>query len=58
MGMACGVITETWLSDGEGLEEDLEDLVLGAGMGMLCLNRPKNSKGFPTEGLPWCTVLT
>ena len=38
------VITETWLADGENLEEDLQDLALGAGVTMLCRNRTVNGK--------------
>ena len=39
------VITETWLSDGPSLEEDKQDLLLGAGLSMLCRNREPDSKG-------------
>ena len=51
MSVSCGVVTETWLSDGEGLDEDVEDLLLGAGMGLHCLNRPVNNKGFSHGGV-------
>ena len=33
MDACMGVITETWLTDGEGLEEEIEDLTMGT-----CLN--------------------
>ena len=36
---SLGVVTETWLTDGEGLDEDVEDLALGAGIRMICKNR-------------------
>ena len=45
MEAAFAVITETWLSDGEGLAEDIEGLELGAGLGMLALNRDRNHRG-------------
>ena len=40
-----GIVTETWLADGEGLEEDREDLVQCAGLGMLYKNRLPNDRG-------------
>ena len=46
-----GVITETWLSDGESLDADIEGLCLGANLGMLCLNRPTNDRGFSHGGV-------
>ena len=45
-GASVGVVTETWLSDGWDLEEDVDDLMAGSGLGMLYRNRPKNGKGF------------
>ena len=39
------VITETWLSDGDHLQRDIADLENGAGLAMLCRNRPPNSRG-------------
>ena len=51
LGAHVGVITETWIADGEGLEEDLEGLELGAGLGMICRNRPINSRGFSHGGV-------
>ena len=32
-----GIITETWLADGESLDQDVADLARGAGLGMVCL---------------------
>ena len=40
-----GIITETWLADGESLNRDLYDLAKGAGLDMICLNRPPNNRG-------------
>ena len=51
MKIGNGVVTETWLSDGEGLEDDIEDLMLGAGMGLHCLNRPANAAGVSHGGV-------
>ena len=45
------MVTETWIADGEGLEEDLEGLEFGAGLGMICRNRPINSRGFSHGGV-------
>ena len=44
------IVTETWLADGEGLEEDQEDLVHCAGIGMLYKNRAPNTSGAGTWG--------
>ena len=38
MNASVGVITETWLTDGESLEEEVEDLTLGTGLRMLYKN--------------------
>ena len=38
-GADIGTITEMWLSNGETLEEDVQDLFHGTGLGMLCRNR-------------------
>ena len=42
------------MTDGEGLEEDLEDLLVGAGIGMHCLNREVNNRGFSHGGVAVC----
>ena len=51
MEAAFGVVTETWLSDGEGLAEDLEDFEAGAGMGMCTRNRKRNHRGISYGGV-------
>lgn len=38
-------MTETWLNDGPGLEQDLRDLEHGANLQFLCKNRPSNQLG-------------
>ena len=43
------VVTETWLRDGESLEEDVEDLVQGTGLGMLYKNREACPNGVSME---------
>ena len=48
---SLGVVTETWLTDGEGLDEDVEDLALGAGIRMICKNREVNNRGFSHGGV-------
>ena len=45
------IVTETWLTDGESLLLDVEDLEHGAGLGMLFRNRKKNSRGFSHGGV-------
>ena len=40
-----GIVTETWLSDGCGLEEDIMNFREGTGYNMLTLNRPPNNRG-------------
>ena len=42
---SLAIVTETWLADGETLEEDKQDLVLGAGISLICKNRPRNLNG-------------
>ena len=39
MDATIGIITETWLADGDTLERDIHDLAKGAVLGMVCLNR-------------------
>ena len=46
-----GVVTETWLADGESLDEDIEHLVLGAGLRMIYKNRRVNTRGFAHGGV-------
>ena len=42
--LAFACISETWFADGEGFEEDLQDLSLGAGITLLCRNRSVNGR--------------
>ena len=46
-----GIITETWLSDGVSLDQDVRDLASGAGLGMVCLNRKSNDRGVAQGGV-------
>ena len=46
-----GIVTETWLTDGETLQGDITDLALGTGIGLICKNRPPNSRGFSHGGV-------
>ena len=45
MDCLLGIITETWLADGDTLQRDIADLSAGAGIGMLCRNRGANVRG-------------
>ena len=51
MGAAVGTVTETWLSDGESLDEDIQNFVHGTGLNMLCRNRVRNDRGFSHGGV-------
>ena len=44
-------MTETWLTDGESLEEEVSDLVLGTGLQMVYRNREPNDRGFSHGGV-------
>ena len=46
-----GVFTETWLSDGPELQDKIDDLSHGSGIGMLTCNREKNDMGFSHGGV-------
>ena len=51
MEATLGVVTETWLSDGDGLEEDIEHLALKSGLRLLHRNREDNARGFAHGGV-------
>ena len=51
MDATVGIVTETWLADGESLDKDVHDLAKGAGLNMICLNRPVNSRGVAHGGV-------
>ena len=51
MDAAVAVVTETWLSDGTGLQEDLEMLEAGTGISALVQNREMNRQGFSHGGV-------
>ena len=51
MNASVSVITETWLSDGQSLDEDLLDLEHGAGIGFLCKNRTPGPRGVSHGGV-------
>ena len=46
-----GILTETWLSDDRELQDKLDDLSCGAGLGLITRNRPINSAGFSHGGV-------
>ena len=41
-----GIVSETWLSDGTELVEDIDHLSLATGVRLLCKNRERNNRGF------------
>ena len=46
-----GIRTETWLSDGLTLDKDIDDLDLGADIGLICRNRALNARGVSHGGV-------
>ena len=48
---SMAIVTETWLADGASLEDDKQDLFLGAGVSMLTKNRKRNSSGVAHGGV-------
>ena len=51
LDVTLGVVTETWLASGTSLDKDIKDLVQGAGLGMICLNRDPNDRGVAHGGV-------
>ena len=51
MESSLAIVTETWLKSGEGLEDDLDDLLHGAGIGLITLNRRAGSRGVAHGGV-------
>ena len=48
---AClAICTETWLKDGQELDDDIDDLLHGSGIGMITLNASLALAGCATEG--------
>ena len=45
------IITETWLTSGQSLDEDIDDLREGSGVGLLVRNRDPGSRGFSHGGV-------
>ena len=51
MNADLAFVSETWMTEGETLSEDLEDLSLGSGIGMLARCRPAGNRGFLHGGI-------
>ena len=51
VGADVGIVMESWLFDGRGLNEDDQNFVLGTGLGMLYRNCPTNTLGFSNGGV-------
>ena len=51
MRATIAVVTETWPANGELLDKDTADLAYGAGLGLLCRNRPPNAHGVARGGV-------
>ena len=48
---SIAIVTETWLRDGQALQDDMQDLSLGAGLGMICRNRSPARNGVTYGGV-------
>ena len=48
---SLAIVTKTRLADGQTLEEDKQDLLLRAGVSMLCRNRQRDSRGLAYDGV-------
>ena len=46
-----GVVTETGLTDGDSLDKEVEDLMLGTELQMIYRNREANTRGFSHGGV-------
>ena len=51
LNSSIAFLSETWLTDSEELKHDIDDLERGTGYGLLCKNRPPNSRGYSTGGV-------
>ena len=51
VGASLGVVTETWMTDGQSMEDDVQNFVLGTGLGFLYRNRKQNNRGFSHGGV-------
>ena len=53
-----GIVTETWLTDGETLANDILDLAHGTGIGLICRNRDPNDRGVAHGGVAVASRLS
>ena len=51
MSVDLAFVTETWMTEGDTLLEDIEDLSLGSGIGMISRCRPAGGRGFSHGGV-------
>ena len=51
MDSVLGIVSETWLTDGQDLVDDIDHLALATGFRLLCKNREKNNRGFSHGGI-------
>ena len=51
MEASLAVCTETWFRDSQDLDDDIDDLLHGAGIGMLVLNRGVGDRGVAHGGV-------
>ena len=51
MYASLAIVTETWLKDGQELDNDIDDLLHGAGIGLIALNRKPGRHGVAHGGV-------
>ena len=51
LALCLAIVTETWFAAGTRLELETENLLLGQGLSMKCLNRPPTSAGLSHGGV-------
>ena len=54
MDAQIAIVTETWFKDGNALDDRKQDLSLGCGLGIECLNREPNPNGVAYGGVAVC----
>ena len=51
LDLTFAVVTETWFTDGDRLQKESEDLLLGHGLNCIARNRPPGNAGFSHGGV-------
>ena len=51
LDITFGFLTETWLTDGDAFDQEVEDLLLGSGISVIAKNRRPGTAGFSHGGV-------